>query len=300
MGVARGDPVNSTRLLAVAALALALATAGCDGGNGDGETGAQDAAASNPIATAAVETLETGSARVFYDALIDSPQGQYSYTAEGEVDYDAFRAHLVFDVASLPQTGSERAEVRFDGQDAYVRFPGGSTNVELPAGKEWVRISPPSDAATDQPARLAPELDAVRQDPALFLRYLVSGATAVQREQGTEDVRGVTARIYTALIDLDRVLAAGVEDLGLDEEQRARARRVVEGVKTQLGGGPIPVTVNVDEQGLVRRVLLTFDRQTAPRQFVSALTTTDYVDFGTAVDLEPPPAGRVVDSADLP
>ncbi len=296
----RAHPVTALRLLAAAALSLALAGAGCDG-NGDGETGVRKVEASNPVATAAAKTLEAGSARVFYDALFEgAAQGQFAYTAEGEVDYDAFRAHLVYDLTSLPQTGSERAEVSIDGPEVYVRFPGGSSNVELPAGKEWVRISPPAEAATGQAEPLPPELDAVRQDPALFLRYLVSGAKDVLKEQGTEDVRGVTANIYTALLDLDRVLERGVEDLGADEEQRTRARRVAEGIKTQLGDTPIPVTVNVDEEGLVRRVLMTFDRQTGPRgQFVSALTTTDYVDFGAAVEIEPPPAERVVDSADL-
>ena len=290
-----------------AALALALALAGC-GGDGDGAAPEGDAEGQavrqNPVAQAAQRTLEQGTARIAYDAAFEGVEGSYSFNAEGAVDYAQHRTRLDYDMTNLPGTGNEDVDVFIDGPTVLVRFPEDSPDVKLPEGKEWVRIPPPAepeggDEGEEQPP---PEFDlaGVQQDPTQFLRYLQTGAIDVQEEDFREEVRGTQTRTYTALIDLGRVLEHGAADLGGDDEHRKRARRTVEGLQVQLAGNPLPVTVSIDEEGLVRRLLITFDlKPPGGGGTISALTTTEYYDFGADVDVEPPPDETIIDAADV-
>jgi len=281
----------------------ALLLAGCAGDGGDAtETEREgEAVRQNPVAQAAQRTLETGSARVSYDASFEGAEGAYSFSAEGAVDYGAFLTQLDYDMSNLPGSGSEDVGVIIDGATVLVRFPEDSRDVQLPEGKEWVRIPPPPEPEGGEEAPPPQfELAGVQQDPTQFLRYLQTGAIDVQREEFTEEVRGTMTRIYTALIDLDRVLEHGGADLGDDEEQREAARRNLQGLQARLGGSPLPVTVNIGEDGLVRRLLLTFDlQQPGSGGAISALTTTEYYDFGADVGIQPPPEEQVIDAADV-
>jgi hypothetical protein len=60
-------------------------------------------------------------------------------------------------------------------------------------------------------------------------------------------------------------------------------------------GGPMEVTVAVDENGLVRTLETTSESGTS----VEVKIFMSYDDFGIAVDVQPPPPGEVADIADL-
>jgi hypothetical protein len=295
--VRRGAPTSAAAWAAFLGAAV-LALAGC-GGNGDGEAEPNDVE-DNPVAEAAAATLDAGSAHVAYEANFQGPEGPFQFIAEGDVDFTEARSRLVYDMTDLPGTGQEEVEVRFDGADVFVHFPPEGQDIPLPEGSEWIRVPPPEPQADDeeaQPAEL--DLGGVQQDPTQFLRYLESGATDVQ-EEGSERVRDEQTTIYTANIDLDQVLEHGFDRFGDDEEEQQAARTRAEVLLEQLGTPIVPVTVNVDAEGLVRRLLLSFDLPVGPRgEPVSVLATTEYYDFGTDVQVEPPPEDLVIDAADV-
>lgn len=297
----------------VLALTTALAAVGCAGdgeedGDGAQQTTAGGGEAESPAATLEIEpnavteaadaTAAAGTARVTYEAMFQGSEGSYSFSSDGEVDHSSQQSRFDYDMSGLPGMGAENVEVRFDGPTAFVRFPGGPPDVELPEGKDWIRLPPPEAPEEQNAPTPALDLAGVQQDPTQFLRYLRTGAVDVQ-EEGTEDVRGEPATIYTALLDMNRVVGAGGEGLGEDEEGRAESLRAAEALREQVGDAEIPVTVHVDDEGRIVRVLLSFDLQTGTAGAVSALTTTEYFDFGTDVQVEPPPEEQVVDAADV-
>jgi hypothetical protein len=309
-------PSSRPLLLAVLALLLAAAllAAGCGGGGDDAEgnatatepqegNGAPDAdveVEENEVTEAAAATTAAGSARVSHQAMFEGAEGSYSFTAEGDVDYDAQRSRLDYDMSGLPGMGADDVEVRIDGPEVLVRFPGGPPDVELPEGKEWIRIPPPEapEGAEEGPAASL-DLGGVQQDPTHFLRFLQTGATDVQ-EEGTEEVRGEQTTIYTALLDMNRVLAGGGQGFGDDDAGQAAGLRSAEALRAQLGDVAIPVTVNVDGEGRVVRLLFSFDLDTGSAAgAMSVLTVTEYYDFGTDVEVAPPPEEQVVDAADV-
>jgi hypothetical protein len=253
-------------LLAAALLALA----GCGG---------EDAAPpEDPVGEAAARATEAGSSRVAYEASFLTEEGSFSFEGEGELDYEARRARMVYDMAELPGAFAPEIEARLDGRIVYLRIPAGAEGIELPEGREWLRL----DVARLDPTELG--VAAVHQDPALFLRYLQRGATDVT-EEGTEVIRGEETTIYTAVLDLDRLLEEGFDDLGADEREAARAE--LERVRQQLASPAIPVTVNVDGDGRLRRILITLELH--GESPATVLTTTDFFDFGVDVDVAPPP-----------
>jgi hypothetical protein len=314
-------PARSSSLALLALLLAALLLAGC-GGNGDAEAEEQDGNGvtqtetgdgngdddgvrdvepeTNEVTQAAEATTEAGSANMTYEALFEGAEGSYSFTADGQVDYESQQSRLEYDMSNLPGMGAEDVEVRFDGPTVFVRFPDGPPDMELPEGKDWIRVPPPEVPEEEEEAPAAAlDLGGVQQDPTQFVRFLVTGATDVQ-EEGTEEVRGEQTTVYTALIDLDRVRAGGGRGFGDDEAGQAAGLRAAEALRAQLGGVGVPVTVNVDGEGRIVRLLLSFDLQTgAAGGAVSALTTTEYYDFGTDVDVAPPPEEQVIDAADV-
>lgn len=291
-------PAGRTRTSRLALLALPLAAAALlTGCAGDGED--EPVVEENPVAEAAAATVEQGTAAVAHEASFEGPEGPYSFSAEGEVEFATFRSRLDYDLSGVPDGGDD-AEVRIDRATVFVHFPEGSQDVQLPEGREWVRLPPPvvPDEEGAELEQQPVDVGGIQQDPTMFLRYLQTGATDVQRE-GTEQVRGEQTTIYTALLDLDRVAESGGGGIGADEAQQAAALRGVEALREQLDGVPIPVTVNVDAEGRIRRLLLSLDVVASGGERVSALTTTDYFDFGEDVDVAPPPEEQVIDAADV-
>jgi hypothetical protein len=86
-------------------------------------------------------------------------------------------------------------------------------------------------------------------------------------------------------VDLEKVAK-------LNPEQRGNVERVIE----QSGVREVPTEVWVDDDGLVRRMKLLYDdMQFAAGQRGDMAMTMELYDFGLEVDVEPPPAGQVVD-----
>jgi hypothetical protein len=110
------------------------------------------------------------------------------------------------------------------------------------------------------------------------------------RKTGTVDVRGTETTRYTAELDLTKALEANAAELGLSERERAQLRRAARALRRTAKLSTLPVTVFVDDDGLVRRLTLASggDR-----------VSVDFWDFGTAVDVQAPPTDEVTDATQL-
>jgi hypothetical protein len=102
---------------------------------------------------------------------------------------------------------------------------------------------------------------------------------------GEEDVRGVPATRYRAVVDAVLETRRQLEDAGWKAANIDRYLEEVDPTSYQL-------EVRIDADRLVRRVTTTYDIDDAANRSV---TTAEYFDFGVTVDIQPPPAAEVID-----
>ncbi len=113
-------------------------------------------------------------------------------------------------------------------------------------------------------------------------------------EAGTEQVRGVDTKHFRVTVDLTKASTAQ----GNTPEQAKRLEQL-------LGTSTMPVDVWVDAQGLPHRLQF---RMPVPKSAAGSsgmtnarmVATEEFYDFGTPVDVSPPPAADTVDALSLP
>lgn len=135
-------------------------------------------------------------------------------------------------------------------------------------------------------------------DPTQFLEYLrgAGGAEVV----GPEQVRGVATTHYRATVDLEDAIRSAPEN------QRDALRQAMAsfGTGTDLDAFEFPVEVWIDDEGLPRRTRMAFDLGGVGHggeipAGANMSFTMETFDFGTAVDIQPPPADQVTDMSNL-
>lgn len=239
------------------------------------------------VAQAAVATLDEGTAAVRLDA-----------TAGGVPVVGALEV-VVADGRVSFEEGTARFEREFlGGVTTEVRYTPSGTYLRIPLSDDrWVALGPAgtdaSPAATPADARDAP-LDVTQVAPGIgnpvVLLALLRALEAPPEDIGPAEVPldGDTGTVrvtrYRAVIDLEAAAAA------LD----ADARDVVEDLRRLSGSPQLPVTVGIDEDGLVR--LVRFDTTvpvTGPVE-VDLQTQVVFTAFGVPVDVRPPPQDRIV------
>jgi hypothetical protein len=278
-------------LLALGALVLAIAVSGCGGG---GSTGTQTAPTANTggntgggsaqgaVAAAGAKTQGEQSARVSFTATFTG--GKSAGKMAGEGAFAKRKGRLTLDMSGLAggELGSGKAELIFNELVYYMKLPA-SAGAQLPAGKKWFKIDL---AALGQERGLDLEqlMQLNQSDPSQALDF-IRGASADFAEVGKEDVRGEETTHYKGTIDLEKVAAEAPADI------RDQYRRLF-----QLGGDKkVPMEVWIGDDGLVRKIRFTQD---LPDK--STLTMEEELyDFGTEVDVNPPPDDEVLDLTDL-
>jgi hypothetical protein len=273
------------RAFALLPLGLLLAVApGC------GSSGATEL---DPVASAASKTSDAGSSRVAFELTMTAAGEEMSFSGEGISAYDELRGAMTMDMSSVaPGSGDATMEVRMVDGMMYMRMPAAlAGEAQLPEGKDWIGfdIEKALDAAGlggMSPAQL-------QQDPSQTLRLLRASSTNVE-EVGEADVRGVDTTRYTATLDLEQALQVTSGELGLNEKERRELRAAAKELKKQAGVDAIPVDVFVDDDGLLRRMTMKM-KMTIEGERVSMEMAYDYYDFGVDVDVEAPPASRVLD-----
>jgi hypothetical protein len=290
-------------LLGLAAPLVALALAGC--GGGEGQEAAAPAAttgdAAGILASAGSETAEAGSSRVAFTIATEIPGVQeepVEFTGEGAFDYAERTGSATFDFGELFASlglpaADDPIQAIFDGPVIYLNFP--LLAAFLPDAKPWIKLDP-ATLGEQQGLDLGQLQQLGQGDPSQLLDYL-KATTAGVEEVGTEEVGGVETTHYRGTIQLDRVAEQ------VPPEQREQAEAAIDRLIEQTGATEIPVDAWVDGDGLVRRLEYSYSAEVqvpgSDPQKVASVVTMEFSDFGTAVDVEPPPADQVTDLAQL-
>lgn len=283
----RGSSVIRRHACLVSVLVASLLVAvGCGGG---------DVLALDPVAAAATKTAQAGSFRVSYSAAMSIPNGplkSFEFSGGGLFDSEAGSGRMSFQ-ARLPADvqralgGPLRGEMIFDTADGfvvYMRFP--LLARELPRGKPWVKLDL-QKLGKEQGVDFQTLLQAGQSDPSQMFDLL---AESEAEKIGYDTVRGVATTWYRLDIDLNDALA------GTPASERAGLKRMIEA----LGIETVPAEAWVDERGFLRRLKVQWAYQDpGSDERMTVTMTQEFYDFGVRVDVEPPPAGKVVDAAAL-
>lgn len=207
-------------------------------------------------------------------------------TVEGVVDFAEGEAQLV---TELP-TGGEVEQRIVDGV-LYVRLP---EVARADRDKPWAKIVLPEAGGLGQ-----------FNDPAQGLSLLREAAGPLT-EVGRERVRDADTVRYRTELDVAKIPVPTPAAGAAGQPDPAQVLRRL------LGDAPLPVEVWVDDAQRIRRLTLVLPlggltggadepgSSTSPAPAAgahpaggAATTTTEYFDFGVAVDVQAPPAGKV-------
>lgn len=269
--------------------ALALVAAGCGGG------GTSSVTPLELVANAATKTTKADSAR--FTMTVTStvgPIGPITITANGVSDNSTHSAKMSMDLSSIAQlVGSAagdasqwKGDVIVDGATAgdvvaYMRLPAVSKLV--PGAKQWLKLDM-NALAKMKGVDFSQLLQAAgSQDPTQALQMIQSVGDV--KKVGTEQIDGVDTTKYSGTLDPQKLVK---------KFANGQLGRIVR----QMGTTPIPVTVWVDGDGYVRRLDESMSAKT-PTGTMDVKVDVGLSDFGTTVDVTPPPADQTTDVAQL-
>ena len=267
---------------AVSALLVVLAAIPALAGCGSDDLSAEG------VAKAAQATASKGGAKVSLRQTFTAPgSGAISMSGAGVVDTQTRKGHLTLTTSGgsgLPASARDATQqLIIDGLRIYVRSP--LLASLLPSGVKWLKIDAAKvgRAAGIDLAVLAQSA----QDPSQSMQVLEAVSGDVKKV-GDEQVRGVDTTHYRATVDLRKYPSV------VPEASRAAAEVSVEKTIQLTGTRRIPVDVWIDGDDLVRR----FEQKLAA-QGMPITQRIELYDFGTKVDVEPPPAREVKDLSDI-
>jgi hypothetical protein len=240
------------------------------------------------LAAASEKTLEEQSSKVSVSVSVGSSDGSLSqggYRAEGAFDYSSNKGHMSVDLGKLPvAAGSDagRVNVVFDESVIYMKLP--ALQESVPTSKPWVRIDVKE---MQRQSGGTSQFNAFGQaDPSQYLQFL-QGAGKVE-ELGSETVRDVETTRYKAVVDLNEAV----------KKAPAETRDMLTRAIRASGSKSVPVNAWIDSDGLLRRVRYSYGDSDQTGGMSSSITV-DFYDFGTAVEVRPPPEDQVTDLADI-
>lgn len=272
-------------------LTAALAVLGVSACGGGSSASATPQAA---VVQAADRTSDAGSSRASFDITMTGLAPEpLTMTGEGIFDSQARKGRLTMDLSALGAGSGQdlgEAEMIFDDFVVYMKFPFLS---ELRGGlKEWLRFDI-RELGKEQGFDLGQLSQLNQNDPSQALQYLRAASEDVE-ELGKEEVRGVETTHYRMTIDLRKVVDQA------PEEQREQLRAQIDQIVEQSGLQMVPTEVWIDDEGLARRMQLTYKgMRFAPGEEGDMTMTMELFDFGVEVDIKPPPANNLTDLQDL-
>jgi hypothetical protein len=258
---------------AVVAVGAAFAVAACGSQSASTPTLSSDA-----VALAAAKTNDAGTYKADISGTVDAAGQSVELSGAGEFD-------------SKQKSGSMTMTTSVAGQDIhmgivfaypvmYMRFPPGLLS-GLPANKPWVKVDLEqlSQRAGFESGQLMQSQQ--QADPSQGLQYL-EGLTDVQTV-GAEDIGGVPTTHYKGVVDLNRLAA-----------ENPALKPSVDKLVQQAGVSEVPMEAWIDDNGFVRQIEESFDAAGARTSM-----TMQFHDFGTSVDVSPPPEAETVDLSQL-
>jgi hypothetical protein len=277
-------------LAALGGLLAALGLAAC----GSQDTAAPEAASPRAaVLQAADETSAAGSYRASFEMTMSGVAPEpLTMTGEGIFDSSERQGRMTMDMSALGAGSGQdlgEAEVIFDDLVVYMRFPF-LTQLQ-PNLKPWLKIDV-REFGKQQGVDFG-QLSQLNQDPSQTLQYLRAASSDVE-EIGREEVRGVQTTHYGMTVDLRKVVDQAPE--GLREQLRASIDQIIE----VSGVRGVPTEVWIDDDGLARRIRLTYENMRfAPGEQGDMTMAMDLYDFGVDVNVQPPPKDKVTDIQEL-
>jgi len=218
-----------------------------DGAAGSDATGGAGYLRDAAQATAEVTTLKMA----MTVSLAGMPEGDTTVLSyEGAFDSAAQRAHLTLDLGDLlGMAGAESGamEMVLDGSTAYVRS---DLFASFSDGKPWVSVS--ADELADGDALGAGGLGAGVQGPESFLQFLEGAGDDVETV-GREQVRGVETTHVRTDVDIARLIAEAAPEEAAELEESLGELGATDVI------GTLPVDAWIDDDGMVRRLRISFD-----------------------------------------
>lgn len=265
--------------------ATAFVAAGCGGSSKQSATPLE-------LVSQAVSKTATDNSAKFHMTITEKSggAGPFTFTADGASDSSSRSATMTLDMSSIAQLlggaagnpSDWKADVILDGSNAndiveYLRLP--ALAKQLPGGKPWVKIDLNSLGKLGNVNVTTLLQSAGQQDPTQALQVLQSVGDV--KQAGSEQVDGVDTTHYTGTIDPQKV-AGKLGATGLGPALAAS------------GAQTIPVDVWIDGDGYVRKFQEAVKGTNATVNIAATLS-----DFGTKVDVTPPPADQTTDLSAL-
>jgi hypothetical protein len=211
--------------------------------------------------------------------------GPFTFTADGASSSKG-SAKMSLDMSAIAQllSGAQakaddwKADVILDATDPkavveYMRLP--ALAKQIPGGKPWVKIDLNELGKLGNVNLTTLLQSAGQQDPTQALQMLQ--AVGDVKKAGSEQVDGVDTTHYTGAIDPQKV-ADKFGATGLAP------------VLAASGAQSIPIEVWVDGDGYIRKF-----QESVKGTNATLNVETTMSDFGTTVDVTPPPAGQTTD-----
>jgi hypothetical protein len=269
------------RAAATALAAFGLAAAGC---------GADDAAQEtlDPVAKAADRATAAGGARIDGAARFKVDGRRFELRMTGTADFDDERSHIrmwfpAFSAREQREAGLPIERLR-DGLVVYATGP----DLRRRVGRHWAKVD-----LEERAEGIDIDEDALagwdETNPQQLLDFLQAAGGA--RKAGAEQIGGVRTTRYDATVEVERYAD---HLLGDDVDEEAR-QGFITGLLRGLGATSIPVSVWLDDDGLIRRERMTIPVEIAPGKDIDARMVFDFKDFGPHHDVPLPDDADVED-----
>ncbi|MET9861876.1 LppX_LprAFG lipoprotein [Streptomyces smyrnaeus] len=271
----RGAALGSAGLL-VGAVLLSGCAGSADSDSKDSDKGQKPSSDSpkrqspaEAVQATGKKTSKAGTADIEMTVTTSGAQGK-SVTGEGVIDLRDGTSEITL------QQGQERIDQRVVDQTLYQQLPKKAAS-QLPDGKSWMKV----------------DLEEIKtrggaggtglNNPADSLGYTEALSEKDVKKLGTKQIDGTKTTHYRVHLDLGE-LAKG------DAAQQKKLRKRL--------GDDVPVELWIDDEGVTRRQQVALTAQpsgTEGGEKQKVKTTIELSDFGTEVDVQPPPAEKTAD-----
>jgi hypothetical protein len=232
---------------------------------------------SDAVALAASKTNDAGTFKADLSGTVETAGQSVDMSGAGE--FDANEKHGSMSM-TMSVAGQElHIQAVYALPVMYMRFPEGLLP-GLPAGKPWVKIDL-QELGQQAGVDFQQLMQSQQADPSQGLQYL-QDLTDVQTV-GDEDISGVQTTHYRGVVDLVSLA-----------DKHPELKSSIDQLVQQAGISRIPMEVWIDEDNFVRQLKESFNAAGADTTMTMRLH-----DFGTSVDVSPPPTEQTVDLAQL-
>jgi hypothetical protein len=284
------------RPLALIAALVALVPAGAVAAGCGSDDLTSVSAAEAAASTSAAETARTSMTMKMSGMSLPLPM---TVKAEGVTSMSEPKMDLVFDFGQLMQLAGAgddgKVRVLLDQGEMFVDPPA-IDGLELPGGAQWITADL-GEALAAMGIDAAGFSELMRISPEQQVAALKAAGSV--KTVGEEKIAGVRTTHMRGTVKLADYLQA------LPADRRERAEKALKeldklpGADGQSLDRPTPLDMWVDEDKLVRRMT---SKSTIPAQNGVPEgryeMTMDFTDFGTELNVDPPPSGDVWDATD--